>query len=148
MRVKYATLQQWFLPGLLLLLLTACSTAVDEEKRLRQAMEQLVLALEQRDQTAVIKKLASDVRAQRGMRLAGLNRLMQLYFRQNTSIRIFVSGVHIKMMSRSADVSAKVLLTGSGGFLPERGRRYEVQMRWQKQNSEWKLARVKWKARA
>jgi hypothetical protein len=52
----------------------------------------------------------------------------------------------INLMSDIADVQLEALLLGSSQWLPERGRRYRVQMRWHKQDGDWLLSRLDWQA--
>ena len=142
-------LQQYVNSGLVCLLLLGaslfgCSSPTGDETRLRQQLDQVAEAIEQHDRATVVEVLAEDFRTPEGQVAQDINRMLFLQFRQNKHIQVFLYDVEVKLFSPMADVELQALLLGSSQWLPEQGRRYEVQMRWQKQEDDWRLTRLKW----
>jgi hypothetical protein len=124
--------------------LFACSHPTDDETRLRQILDRMAEAIEQHDRQTIMQLLAFDFRTTQGLLPQDINRLLFVQFRQNKQIQVFLYNVDVELMPVSADVELEALLLGSSQWLPERGRRYQVQMRWQKLEEEWRLARLDW----
>ncbi len=133
--------------GSLLLLgvsLVGCSAPTDDETRLRHQLEQVAAAIEQHDRETVLQVLAEDFRTFQGQVAQDINRMLLLQFRQNKHIEVFLYDVEVTLLPLVADVELQALLMGSSQWLPERGRRYQVQLRWHKQNDDWRLSRLSW----
>jgi hypothetical protein len=124
--------------------LLACSPPPDDETRLRELLEHLAEAIEQHDRQTVMQQLAVDFRTTQGLLPQDINRMLFIQFRQNKQIQVFLYDIDVKLMPVTADVELEALLLGSSQWLPERGRRYQVQMRWQKQEEDWRLTRMDW----
>ena len=90
--------------------------------------------------------LADDFRTREGHLSQDINRMLFVQFRQNKHIQVFLYEMDINLMSDIADVQLEALLLGSSQWLPERGRRYRVKMRWHKQDGDWLLSRLDWQA--
>lgn len=133
--------------NLVLLMMTGmagCSAPADDETRLRQQLQSVTQAIEQHDRQTIMQQLSGDFRTTEGLLPQDINRMMFVQFRQNKQIQVFLYDIEIKLMAPVADVELQALLLGSSQWLPERGRRYQVQMRWQKQDESWRLARLHW----
>jgi hypothetical protein len=124
--------------------LFACSPPPDDETRLREVLDHLVEATAQHDRQTIMQQLAVDFRTTQGMLPQDINRMLFIQFRQNKQIQVFLYDIDVKLMPVTADVELEALLLGSSQWLPERDRRYQVQMRWQKQEDEWRLSRLDW----
>ncbi len=124
--------------------LFACSPPPDDETRLRQVLDRMAEAIEQHDRQTIMQQLAVDFRTTQGLLPQDINRMLFIQFRQNKQIQVFLYDISIRLLPVTADVELQALLLGSSQWLPERGRRYRVQMRWQKQEEEWRLARLDW----
>ena len=136
-------------PGLVFLLvlnlsLFACAHPTDDETRLRQSLDRMAEAIEQHDRQTIMQLLAIDFRTTQGLLPQDINRMLFVQFRQNKQIQVFLYNVDVELMPVTADVELEALLLGSSQWFPERGRRYQVQMRWQKLEEEWRLARLDW----
>lgn len=143
------TIKRLYQTGLVLVLvmsvsLLACSPPPDDEARLRQVLEQMAEAIEQHDRQTIMQQLAVDFRTTQGLLPQDINRMLFIQFRENKQIQVFLYDIDVRLMPVTADVELETLLLGSSQWLPERGRRYQVQMRWQKQEEEWRLVRVDW----
>ena len=122
----------------------ACSPPPDDETRLRQILDQMAEAIEQHDRQTIMQQLAGDFRTTQGLLPQDINRMLFIQFRQNKQIQVFLYDIDVRLMPVTADIELEAVLLGSSQWLPERGRRYEVKMRWQKQKEEWRLARLDW----
>lgn len=129
---------------LLSISLFACSPPPDDETRLRQVLDRMAEAIEQHDRQTIMQQLAVDFRTTQGLLPQDINRMLFIQFRQNKQIQVFLYDIDVRLLPVTADVELQALLLGSSQWLPERGRRYRVQMRWQKQEEEWRLARLDW----
>ena len=129
---------------LLSISLFACSPPPDDETRLRQALDRMAEAIEQHDRQTIMQQLAVDFRTTQGLLPQDINRMLFIQFRQNKQIQVFLYDIDVRLLPVTADIELQALLLGSSQWLPERGRRYRVQMRWQKQEEEWRLARLDW----
>jgi hypothetical protein len=126
--------------------LLACAPPADDETRLRQQLKQFAQAIEQHDRQTIMQQLAVDFRTTHGLLPQDINRMLFIQFRQNKQIQVLLYDIDVNLMSAAADVELETLLLGSSQWLPERGRRYQVRMRWQKQEEKWRLARLDWQA--
>lgn len=124
--------------------LLACSPPPDDETRLRHILDQMAEAIEQHDRQSIMQHLAVDFRTSQGLLPQDINRMLFIQFRQNKQIEVFLYDIDVKLLPIAADVELEALLLGSSQWLPERGRRYQVQMRWQKQEQDWHLVRMEW----
>jgi hypothetical protein len=124
--------------------LFGCSAPPDDEIRLRQQLKTLAEAIEQHDRQTIMQQLTVDFQTTEGLVPQDINRMLFLQFRQNKQIQVFLYDIDVKLMVLAADIELQALLLGSGQWLPERGRRYQVQMHWQKHDETWRLARLHW----
>ena len=124
--------------------LFACSPPPDDETYLRQHLDLVVEAIEQHDRQTIMQELTGDFRTTQGLLPQDINRMLLMGFRQNKQIQVFLSDINVKLMPLTADIELVALLLGSSQWLPERGQRYQVKMRWQKLDEEWRLARLDW----
>ncbi len=129
---------------LLTVLPLACTEPPDDETQIRQQVEHMAELLERHDRDAIMQGLDSDFRTREGLLPQDINRLLFVQFRQNKRIQVILFDMGINVMSDVADVQLEALLLGSSQWLPERGRRYRVQMRWRKHDGEWLLSRLDW----
>lgn len=124
--------------------LFGCSAPPDDEIRLRQQLKSLAEAIEQHDRQTIMQQLTVDFQTTEGLVPQDINRMLFLQFRQNKQIQVFLYDIDVKLMVLAADIELQALLLGSSQWLPERGRRYQVQMHWQKHDETWRLARLHW----
>ena len=124
--------------------LVACSQPVDDATRIRQGIEDLAKAIEQHEQDAILQRLDADFRTRDGLLAQDIRQMLFVQFRQNKQIQVFLYDLEVNVMSSIADAQLEALLLGSSQWLPERGRRYRVEMRWNKQDGEWLLSRLDW----
>ncbi len=124
--------------------LLACTSPTDDATQVRQGVELLAKAIEQHERDTIMQRLDDDFRTREGLLPQDINRMLFIQFRQNKQIQVFLFDMDVNVMSNTADVQLEALLLGSSQWLPERGRRYRVQMRWNKRGDEWWLLRLDW----
>ena len=125
------------------LFLFSCSSDTDEQL-LNTALDGLISAVENRQRSEVRQYLAKDFLAQRKQGRAEAERIMLFYFHQNQNISVYRIQQDVQINKDRAEVTLMVMITGSGGLLPERGSQYQVEMLWRKQDDAWLLANVNW----
>ncbi|NNF95826.1 MAG: hypothetical protein HKM94_02730 [Halobacteria archaeon] len=135
---------RWWLSLMLSLSLLACTSPADDATQVRQGVELLAKAIEQHERDTIMQRLDDDFRTREGLLPQDINRMLFVQFRQNKQIQVFLFDMNVNVMSNMADVQLEALLLGSSQWLPERGRRYRVQMRWNKRDGEWLLLRLDW----
>ena len=135
---------RWWLSLILGVSLVACTPPTDDATQIRQGVELLAKAIEQHERDTIMQRLDEDFRTREGLLPQDINRMLFVQFRQNKQIQVFLFDLDVNVMSSTADVQLEALLLGSSQWLPERGRRYRVQMRWNKRDGEWLLLRMDW----
>ena len=137
---------RWLFNLVLMVSLAACTAPVDDATQIRQNIKLMAKAIEQHDRDNVMQRLDEEFRTREGLLPQDINRMLFVQFRQNKQIQVFLFDMDVNVMASIADVQLVALLLGSSQWLPERGRRYRVQMRWNKQDDEWLLLRMDWQA--
>ena len=135
---------RWWFSLVLGVSLVACTPPTDDATQIRQGVELLAKAIEQHERDTIMQRLDEDFRTREGLLPQDINRMLFVQFRQNKQIQVFLYDIEVNLMSSIADVQFEALLLGSSQWLPERGRRYQVQMRWSKRDDEWLLLRLDW----
>jgi len=135
---------RWWFSLMLGISLLACTSPADDATQVRQGVKLLAMAIEQHERDTIMQRLDDDFRTREGLLPQDINRMLFVQFRQNKQIQVFLFDLDVNVMSSTADVQLEVLLLGSSQWLPERGRRYRVQMRWNKLDGEWLLLRLDW----
>ena len=123
--------------------LISCS-APDEETRIRQALDDLADAVEERSVLGMQKYISTGFKSAHIVNRQQARAFMLIHFRQNKVINIFTSEVQVNLRQDKADMIFNALVTGSSNWLPERGRRFTVNSRWVKEDNDWKMSRVNW----
>jgi len=145
LRLNQVGIRSWF--SLMLgISLLACTSPADDATQVRQGVELLAKAIEQHERDTIMQRLDDDFRTREGLLPQDINRMLFVQFRQNKQIQVFLFDLDVNVMSSTADVQLEALLLGSSQWLPERGRRYRVQMRWNKRDGEWWLLRLDWQS--
>jgi len=135
---------RWWFSLMLGISLLACTSPADDATQVRQGVELLAMAIEQHERDTIMQRLDDDFRTREGLLPQDINRMLFVQFRQNKQIQVFLFDLDVNVMSSTADVQLEALLLGSSQWLPERGSRYRVQMRWNKRDGEWWLLRLDW----
>ena len=128
-----------------LMVLAGCSTPPPGEA-LRASITRLELAIEARESGAVSDELADDFVGPEGMDRSAARRLAQLSFMRHRDIGMVLGPLDITLQGNDhATVRFTAALTGgSGGWLPEGGRLYQVETGWRRDGAEWDMTSATW----
>lgn len=127
-------------------LLGACNHPKSDEARLRQAVTAIQKAAEGRQTGPILDYLDETFEGNQAYRKANIRAMLQLYFRQNPHVRVFLHITRIQVDEDTAKLSCEVLLTGRDRrVLPERVRPLVVDTLWQKHDGDWWVVRARWR---
>lgn len=126
------------------LLLAACSRTPPEQA-LRETMQPLQLAMEQRDASQVEDFLADDFVGPGGMDRDGARRLAALTFLRHRDVGVTLGPLDVSVLQEHATVRFTAALTGgSGRVLPDAARLYQVETGWRLEDGDWRLTSARW----
>lgn len=135
--------QRRFLASLPLLVLASALASCQRpppEQRLRESVQSLQESIERRDAASMQDLLAEDFVGPDGIDRDGAWRLAQAMYLRHRNIAITLGPMEIDMQPEHATVAFTAMLTGgSGGFLPDSGRLYDVRTGWRREGDEWQL---------
>lgn len=131
---------------LLTLVLTACAPRGDDETQLRQAMQQMRDAVDERDARGFMRHVAEDFSAgEHGLDRDGLGRFLRMQMLANQQIRHIVGPLDIQMDGDRASISFPLTLTGGAArIVPERGGQYRMVTGWRREGSQWHCYHAHW----
>lgn len=140
----------WLAPGgrvllaVALLLTVACSRSPDEDA-LREAMAEMVVAVEARTPDAFMQHVAEDFVAAKGLDRKGLHRMLVAQFLRNQAVGVSSGPLEIKIDQTRAEVGFTAFVTGStGGWIPERAEGYRIKTLWRFEDGAWLLEWADW----
>ncbi len=115
------------------------------EQRLREAVGELQLAIEDRDAGAIDDWLAEDFIGPGGLDRAGARRMAQMMFLRHRDVGVALGPLRVDMQQEHATVEFTAALTGGrGGLLPESGRIHHVKTGWRLRDDDWQLTSAQW----
>lgn len=130
-----------------LLLVVCCSAALPPEQALRNTIDAVEVAIEQRDNGALRDHLADDFIGPDGLDVDGARRLARVMFLRNQNIGVVLGPLEISLLDDHATVRCTAALTGdSGGVLPDSGQLYEVTSGWRLEGGDWRMTSIVWKS--
>ena len=131
---------------LTLLFLSACSEPVDEEKLLRQQLDEIILALEAKDMDRFLKPISADFSAHQMDRRA-VRWLAWRQWQRHEQIGIQLANVEVQLYDNvdppRAEVHFQALLSG-GAWLPQHAGWYSVTSGWRKDSDNWRMINAEW----
>ena len=126
------------------LILGGCQqTATDDKALIRQRLQEMVKAVENRQTGGFLEGIHKDFLGQGTLRKANLTGLLLLQFRRHQSISVSLSDIEIDLKKNQATVTLETSLSGQGGWLGQ-GRRLQIQSRWLKVDGQWQAERARW----
>lgn len=126
--------------------LASCGHDAPEE-RLRAAVGQLQLAIEERSSGSIEDSLAEDFIGPEGLDRKGARRMALGVFLRHRDVGVTLGPLRVDMKQDHATVEFTAVLTGgSGGLLPQSGRIYDVRTGWRMEGDEWRLTSAQWTA--
>lgn len=145
MGVKWVGLVVAF--SLCALLLVACARA-PSERALRDAIERLQLAVDERDAGALNATLAEDFVGPDGLDRDGARRLAMVQFMRHDQVGIRTGPLAIRILDDHATVTFEVVVTGgSTALLPDSAQSYGIESGWRFEDGAWKLTSLQWTPR-
>ncbi|MGQ4659293.1 nuclear transport factor 2 family protein [Lysobacter sp. F6437] len=128
-------------------LLAGCARTPPEQA-LRETMQALRGAVEQRDASAVADHLADDFVGPDGMDRDGARRLAAVAFLRHRDVGVTLGPVDVSVKQDHATVHFTAVLTGgSGRALPDAARLYDVETGWRLEEGDWHLTSARWTPR-
>lgn len=126
------------------MLLAACRHAPPEQ-RLREEIARMQAALEARQPDAVMEGVAGDFRGPDGWDRHVLRRTMQVGLLARGQVGVTLGRLRVEMGQGHATARFDALLTGgTGRWLPEEARAYEVETGWREEGGQWRLVSAEW----
>lgn len=135
---------RWCGIGIVLGLVSACAHD-PSEAALRSTLEAMEAAAEARDVSAFMEYVSADfggesVAADRD----ALRRYLVGISLQNRSIGVTRTATEIRLYGDRATARVDLLLTGSSGWIPERGRVLRAETGWRYEDGRWRLLSARW----
>ena len=99
----------------------------------------------ERSANGVLDGIDDEFSGPQGLDRDALARLMRLQFLQHNSVGVRLGPLAVEMFEQRARVSFTAVLTGgSGRFIPDTGRIYDVETAWRQDGSDWRLISAEW----
>lgn len=135
---------------ILLIFTTLLSGCFEDNMKpaLKQSLQELVLAVEQKKQLTVTNKLTSGFRGNARYNQHTMSELIFQYYPKHKFIKIYtlVNAIEIKTIASNphAKMQFHLVLTSTKSTLPEHMRVFKIESRWLRLNKEWKMTEASW----
>lgn len=130
----------------LLLVLAGCSQTPDEEQ-IKQHIEKMQAALENRDTGELMSVLHPDFMAREKMDREQLKALVTLQFIRHQKINVMLLSLDTTIDQHydyRAQSRGTAIITGASQLLPDDGRIYHFSLDWRKSGDDWLLRQIDW----
>lgn len=133
---------------LLSLILASCSESLSVEQQVIATLEAMEAEAEEGEHFKFISHVADTFGGQQGsMDRRAFHRFMIFQINQNRRLHAQFFPIYVKEISLElATAHFRVLVTGGGGLLPERGQLFEVETQWIYLSGDWMLNKANWEA--
>ncbi len=133
---------------LAVLLLTACGEELSIDQQIIATIRNMEYAAEEGEHFEFISYVSDSFRAQQGtMDRREFHRFMIFQINQNRRLQAQFFPIYVKATGEDmASAHFRILVTGGGGLLPDRGQLFDVETHWLRDGSDWKLDKADWKA--
>lgn len=132
--------------AVLIALVSACSEPVDEEQLIRQQLDEIVAALENKDMDRFLAPISADFSAHQLDRRA-VRWLAWRQWQRHDSVAVQLAAVKVKLFEEvsppRATVTFEALLSG-GAWLPQHAGWYSVESGWRKDGDNWRMINAEW----
>lgn len=130
------------------LLLVGCSEELSVDQQIIATLRNMEYAAEEGEHFEFIGYVADSFSAQQGtMDRREFHRFMIFQINQNRRLQAQFFPIYVKETGEGmASAHFRILMTGGGGLLPDRGQLYDVETHWLRDGSDWKLEKADWKA--
>jgi len=135
-----------------LLILSGCNSE-DPKKALKESLQNLVSAVEQKKHRTVTNKLTTDFRGNARLNQQTMSALIFRYYLTHKYIKIYTLINSIELSENHVDgingeASAKMIfhaaLTSTENALPEHMRVFKIESYWIKKEKDWLMATANW----
>jgi hypothetical protein len=128
-----------------LLILPACSRTPDDQ-RIRDHIQAMQQAAEQRNPRQFVEHVASDFSGNQGsVDREGLHNLLRAIVLRNEKIGVTLGPIEVEIEGNRATASLVATLTGGqGGILPEHGAIYSIKSGWRRDGKDWICFAATW----
>lgn len=133
---------------LTVLLLVGCSEELSVDQQIIATLRNMEYAAEEGEHFEFIGYVADSFSAQQGtMDRREFHRFMIFQINQNRRLQAQFFPIYVKETGEGlASAHFRILVTGGGGLLPDRGQLYDVETHWLRDGSDWMLEKADWKA--
>lgn len=139
-----------FVTGVLMaaLLLVGCGEELSVDQQIIATLRNMEYAAEQGEHFEFMNYVAESFSGQQGaMDRREFHRFMIFQINQNRRLQAQFFPIFVKEgIENHATAHFRILVTGGGGLLPERGQLFEVDTDWIRPDGEWLLDSAVWKA--
>ncbi len=124
--------------------LGACSRS-DPERELRSAVAAMSQAIEQREPATFLDSISDDFTRESGaFGKQDAKRLLIGAYLRNEKISVNAVVTDVRIDGDRARAKVRVFATGGAGLLPERGRSWNFDSVWRRENGRWKVYNAEW----
>ena len=112
---------------------------------MRAQIVQMQEAARDRSAAGVLAGIDPDFAGPHGLDREGMARLLRLQFLQHGSVGVRLGPLDVEMFDDRARVGFTAVLTGgSGRFVPDTGRVYNVRTAWRLEGRDWRVISAEW----
>jgi len=128
-------------------LLAACGEELSIDQQIIATLRKMEIAAEAGEHFEFISYVADSFSAQQGtMDRREFHRFMIFQINQNRRLQAQFFPIYVKETGEDmASAHFRILVTGGGGLLPDRGQLFDVETHWLRDGSDWKLEKADWK---
>jgi hypothetical protein len=124
--------------------LGACSRS-DPERELRSAVAAMSQAIEQREPATFLDSISDDFTRESGaFGKQDAKRFLVGAYLRNEKISVNAVVTDVRIDGDRARAKVRVFATGGAGLLPERGRSWNFDSVWRRENGRWKVYNAEW----
>jgi len=133
---------------LTVLLLTACAEELSIDQQIIASLRKMEIAAEAGEHFEFISYVADSFSGQQGtMDRREFHRFMIFQINKNRRLQAQFFPIYVKETGEDmASAHFRILVTGGGGLLPDRGQLFDVETHWLRDGGDWKLDKADWKA--
>jgi len=129
------------------MLLAGCGKELTVEQQIIATLRNMEVAAEQGEHFEFMEYIADSFNGQQGsMDRREFHRFMIFQINQNRRLQAQFFPIFVKETGENqASANFKILVTGGGGLLPERGQIFQVDTAWVRPDGDWLLQNANWK---
>lgn len=130
----------------IIILLVGCGKELSVEQQIIATLRNMEVAAEEGEHFAFMDYIADSFMGQQNsMDRREFHRFMIFQINQNRRLQAQFFPIYVKETGEDqASAHFKILVTGGGGMLPERGQLFEVDTAWIRPDGDWLLNNANW----